>query len=451
MTLKNPRTSPAKHSIWSELTEDTFRQHLVSLEERTNAVPVDPQVFNVSEWESRCLKQRHTLPIAVEQQLADDFARLVAVNEGAQSVAAVCIEEAVEDPGLILRFAALDISLNDAIRTTLETTSDVLARVASKPMNGIDEARSEILQVVMELHYLRLLARLRSAKWIKPKYLSKSHKKPLWQDFTNLQHRVGFLYSRKEKSVRTQVEELIIQLGEVLQNFEKADVSEQFTNMIALINASFAFTHNADIKNFGDRIENSVKTVPTPQVASAIKCLRQIQKIAAYRRICDDMIEIARKYGPLFQAGLTFEYLEPYEGVGTSIGYESWAKTCHIHAEVQLVIFYDICIQQVQHPRYLQPRCIGISKWLCYLCFRFLQAHGQFFPSKTHGRLYDQWTLPDLDEFQGPLVTRYRLLLRELDDIVVKQAENEPELWRVEPMTSVDLVHTGSEENTISS
>jgi hypothetical protein len=131
-------------------------------------------------------------------------------------------------------------------------------------------------------------------------------------------------------------------------------------------------------------------------------------------------------------------YLEPYQSVPTSIGFEEWAKTCHVHAEVQLAVHYDLISQQKQH-LFLTPRAIGISKWLCYLCYQFLRAHQRFFLSRTHGRLYDQWTVPDIVEYDDDLVRRYRGILKDVEEEVVRHTESEPELWRLEPMTSIDV------------
>ena len=60
-----------------------------------------------------------------------------------------------------------------------------------------------------------------------------------------------------------------------------------------------------------------------------------------------------------------------------------------LHAEIQLVVFYE------QHPSLtLASRYIGCDKLCCYLCFKFLSAHGQFVPNGSHQSLYSLWTFP---------------------------------------------------------
>jgi hypothetical protein len=386
------------------------------------------------------------LPLAVEQQVADDFASLVAVEEGAQSVAAVCIEERPQAPRLTLRFAALDVSLNDTVRSALQEMSVILSKATagnescpSPPLSAVDE----LFHGVIRLHFRRLLARLRSSKWDKPKYLSRSHKKSLWQGIAGLIHRAQFAYT-KDKESRVLVEKLLADLAAVYEAFELTS-GDELTQMKKVVMASFECCSTAAIKEYLLRLESSIGAKPTSQVASAIKTLRQIQKVASYRRISLSLVKFAKEYHSLFEGGITLEYLTPYQSVPTTIGYQEWATTCHVHAEVQLAVHYDLMSQQ-ERDLFLPPRTIGISKSLCYLCYQFLRAHQGFFPSRTHGRLYDQWTLPDLAEFDAAVVERYRNILKDVDEEVSRHIENEPELWRLEPMTSIDVYSTSNVE-----
>lgn len=373
--------------------------------------------------------------------MADDFACLVAVEEGAQSVAAVCIEEHPHAPRLRLQFAAMDVSFNDAVRTALEEVSIILSKAAASNISSFSDLLPDpvdaLFHTIIRLHLRRLLARLRSRKWVKPKYLSKSHKKPLWQDVENLVHRADFAYTKKEKAAKALVKKLLDELAAVYEAFEKSS-EDDATEMEGVVMASFGFFSTDAIKEYLIRLENSVGATPTSQVASAIKSLRQIQKIASYRRISVSLVKFAKDYPRLFESGISFAYLTPYQSVPTIVAYEEWAKTCHVHAEIQLAVHYDLIFQQ-EPDLFFLPRAIGISKSLCYLCYRFLKAHQKFFPSRTHGRLYDQWTVPDLAEFDDATVSRYRSILKDIDGEVVRHRDNEPELRRIEPMTSIDV------------
>ena len=449
MERKEICTASSNRSIWLELPEDTFRQHLVQLEERSNAIPIDPIVFTAEEWlsnSSDMAENSYTLPLETEQQVADNFAFLAAVAEGAQSVAAVCVEEHNGSGGIKIRFAALDISLNESIKTALQTTSSILTEAASKPREDFSVHFEQLFPLVIGFHSHRILARLRSVKWEKPKYLSKTHKKPLWKDFPNLIHRVQFHYTKEEKSLRQFVEGALHELAAIYECFETYDT--ELSSLQHLVDASFTFSSNDGIRDFTRRLQGTRK--PTCQLAAAIKSLRQIGKIASYRRVCISLLQTARTYPHLFRE-IRIVYLTPYKSVPTAIGYEDWAKTCHVHAEIQLAVYYDL--QTTSHTEetpesqsrgaVLRPRCIGTSKWLCYLCYLFLQAHNQFFIKRTHGRLYDQWTVPDLLDYGEEILRRYRGILKVIDDVVVNGISENPEMGRLAPMTSGDDAHFG--------
>lgn len=457
MSRLESRTSSPESSIWLDLPEDTLRQHLVELEQRTNAVPVEPQIFPLKEDHNA---KDYTLPLRVEQQLADDLAFLAAREEGAQSVAAVCVEEHVQPAGLTVRFAALDLALDGEVKAALQHIVDAMSTSAPK-IEEPDRAEALFEQIVM-LHFRRLLARLRSNKWEKPKYLSKQHKKPLWQDFANLIHRVQFLYTKKEAASRRSVESYMRNLAPHYETFEASESGSQseLDSLKELIKASYQCCKSKDVAQFAQRLEDSPSSTPTAKVASAIKCLRQIEKIAAYWRIAMSLVETSRAYPSLFGSRLQLAFLTPYKSVPTAIGYEAWATSCHVHAEVQLAVHYDVSFQSSQRTNanddFRRPRVIGTSKWLCYLCYLFLRCHACFVPANTHGRLYDQWTVPDLAEYGEQTCVRYRSILRAIDDEIARETSNvcpveagESDLvrWRAEPMTSrQNLLNTDCED-----
>jgi hypothetical protein len=480
MAWQNPRTATPQKSIWLQTPEDDFRHHLVELESKTNSIPMDPQVFSPESSltsSSRGPQESYTLPLQTEQQITDDFAFLAAVTEGAQSVAAVCLEERSSPPGLTLRFATLDSLLDSSIKEGLFGISEILMKNASEstlivPTQQGESTQEEepaqeeeppqekdpnphlnsLLSHIITLHQTRLLARLRSAKWIKPTYLSKSHKSPLYKNFSTLHHRTQHLYSKSEKALLLQTQSLITSLCTLYTTFESTPPSATHGALKALISASYTFLSSPLIKIFSLRLQASQKAKkPTPQIASALKTLRQIEKIAACKRVCSSLLKISKEYGEIFR-DIRMEYLRPYKSVETGVGYEEWARSMHVHAEVQLVVYYDLLnsssskiLQGKEEKKNGEgereettPRCIGTSKLLCYLCYQFLKAHQMFFPSRTHGRLYDQWTIPDLGEYNEEIVGRYRGIVKEMDDVVVQASEGEGEFWRLMPMTSVD-------------
>ena len=64
-------------------------------------------------------------------------------------------------------------------------------------------------------------------------------------------------------------------------------------------------------------------------------------------------------------------------------------NTHKIHAEIQLLYYYEM------HPEIRRPRVICSSKSACFLCDLFIKTHAKFYMARTHGVLYNKWTLPD--------------------------------------------------------
>jgi hypothetical protein len=67
-----------------------------------------------------------------------------------------------------------------------------------------------------------------------------------------------------------------------------------------------------------------------------------------------------------------------------------------VHAEIKLLFYYEL------YPTSNRPRVLSSSKSACYLCNLFIGLHGDFYTSRTHGRLYDRWMLPDWLEGIAP-------------------------------------------------
>jgi hypothetical protein len=436
------RTARSEHSIWRDVPEATFRTHLVSLEERTNAVPIEAQQFPLpDEIGSDTNGSAYVFTIQEEQGLANAFATLVAVEEGAQSVAAVCLEEDIQHKTLTVRFAAVD-AINLSVQDSLHRMCKVLSR-----QDG-HELELHLLRLVTRLHFRRILGRLRSSKWAKPTFLSRSHKKPLWRDFDNVIHRVQFLYNKRENTVRQVLEQQLKSLAQLYSSFEAfaAGSEEEFFHLVNMIRISYNDCTSADIRDYAGRLTS---TGQTSQVRSALKTLRQVEKIAAYYKVSRTLVHASRRYPQYFQQGtVRLEYLPRFASLPTSIGYEDWAKTCHVHAEIQLAVHYDLVRYSKDESTAANapsPRVIGTSKYLCYLCYLFLKYHGRYPTANTHGRLYDQWTIPDLADFGEQKRLKYRLVIQQMDE-EIRNETLKPAAWRPEPMTSREnLLETGED------
>ena len=126
----------------------------------------------------------------------------------------------------------------------------------------------------------------------------------------------------------------------------------------------------------------------------ADKHIRQLDKIGRYWGLCVSMTENSRKYGKTF-ANIQLKALCPYQEKTSNIAFRRQEARCHVHAEIQILVFYSI----IPNVALKKPRVIGVSKSACYLCNLFIQEHRQFFITQTHGQLYEGWNFPDLDDF----------------------------------------------------
>ena len=141
------------------------------------------------------------------------------------------------------------------------------------------------------------------------------------------------------------------------------------------------------------------------------KHIRQVDKIGRYWGLCVSMTEDSRKYGKIF-ANVQLEALCPYQAKTSNIAFTKGQQArCLVHAEIQILVFYSM----IPNVALKKPRVIGVSKSACYLCNLFIQEHRQFFITKTHGRLYERWNFPDLDDFDPTERVKLRHVLAAVD------------------------------------
>ncbi|KAL2752381.1 hypothetical protein ACRALDRAFT_1083166 [Sodiomyces alcalophilus JCM 7366] len=432
------RTASPESSIWTNPTENTFRERVVELEKLTNAVPLDSQIFDWSEWTANhppSSQHNSRLSPGEEQRLADDISYLAAAGEGAQSVAAATVQEPSSSPmagapTLRITIASVD-AIDSASQSFLRSLFDALSDLT---LATRDDVVDLLFAQVARYHRQRLLNRLRSSRWTKPAYLSRTHKKPLHADFSNLIHRAEFLYARNERRQRSEVEANLSSLASVLRSFEDPppdddDTGREDARRCALIRACYDF---CTLPSTADYLRRLRGVRATAQVQACFKTLQQTEKIAAYYRIPLTLADLPLSHPSLFK-NVELVFLPPYQAGPVEVAYQPWAASTHVHAEVNLAVHHDMA-RTLGAGSWLAPRCVGASKYLCYLCYLFLRRHGAYFPSKTHGACYDQWTIPDLADYPDDLLRRYREVVKGMVRDVSDAAANATR--RIEPMTS---------------
>ena len=149
-----------------------------------------------------------------------------------------------------------------------------------------------------------------------------------------------------------------------------------------------------------------------PGEVTSNKHIRQLNKIGRYWGLCTSMTDDSRRYPTLF-INAQIKPLRPYQGMNSYISFiDGQRARCLVHAEMQIIAFYG----NIRNTSALVPRVIGASKSACYLCNLFIQLHGQFFITKTHGHLYERWNFPNLADFKPEERVKYCRVLSAMDN-----------------------------------
>ena len=156
---------------------------------------------------------------------------------------------------------------------------------------------------------------------------------------------------------------------------------------------------------------------------------RQVNSIGHYWGACVALSKLARRYSVFSKIAL--ECLLPFQPVYSRIPDVGKPIPCHVHAEIQVLIFYEL----KSETNTSIPSVIGTSKATCYLCDLFIKHHGRFLVTKTHGRIHSQWTVPDLKEFSTDSVKSLRRTIT-LVDKEITVAKNRTVKWRPHPKES---------------
>lgn len=135
----------------------------------------------------------------------------------------------------------------------------------------------------------------------------------------------------------------------------------------------------------------------------------QVDKISHYYTFCTNILHLARQYPKLFSSiEVKLCNRPPDSNPPGSI------ESCHVHGEVQLVLHHE---RAMHHPN---PRCLGSSKSLCFLCELFVERHGGYWISHSHKRLYHKWTIPDTNWMNEEQTLRFQRIVREMTSELVR-------------------------------
>lgn len=262
----------------------------------------------------------------------------------------------------------------------------------------------------MELNQNRIHGRLQSVHWNRPK--SRLGNKPREPLYLGLRKVAQQLELEKDRGTPDLVllHDGIYHLCSVLQEVEMCGKSafDCRETLCQIVKESYNLCTSAGTSTLEETIR--IHGFSKDDVFCN-KYIRQVDKIGRYWGLCKSMAEDSRKYAKAF-THIQLEVLRPYQAKSSSIAFTNGQRArCLVHAEMQIIAFYG----KASNATLKTPRVIGVSKSACYLCNLFIQEHKRFFVTKTHGRLYERWNFPDLEDFDPRERAGFRRILARID------------------------------------
>ncbi|KAI1210105.1 uncharacterized protein F4807DRAFT_467240 [Annulohypoxylon truncatum] len=315
----------------------------------------------------------YTLRLGDELQLANIIAFLAQAQEGQAAVSGVCVEE--NEDRLIIRLAS-----NEApSQTTLDGLNNILDIMSKGVRNRMskDVLQDMIYESVLDLSHERILQRIRPSWVPAPGYFRKGEQ-PLWERTDKILH-----YQKCELKLKPGLERLISELRLLEKRPSEQDLR---VSLKSIVQRCADVSHDEYCRPSMQQLRQDLKNEES-KWRTSLKDIVQVDKLAGYLALSRDLAELAlqTQYRQLTQE-IDLELLpaqEPLKPVGS-------LKRCYVHAEVQLILHYE------DEPHEKPPRAIGCSKSACFLCDSLIQKLGKYRISRTHGRFFDTWGIPNI-------------------------------------------------------
>lgn len=256
------------------------------------------------------------------------------------------------------------------------------------PEISCTDCEESLFDIIIKLSKKRIYARLQSSKWKKPRRLRAVTKNPLTERLLASSKTVLKTSTTRENKNKLQaIAHEIKKLHELYLEMEKAKADVDIYFIKQTVRQASRLSAPAP------SLEAALIASGVSRKVASDNMIRRVDKLGRYWAACTTMAKLASnaKYRPLFAS----IQLEPVPSYKTHIWPPGSDKKRHVHAEVQLVTHHRL------HPSDLPPRVIGISKAACYLCDLFLSRHKQYYYSRSHGTIFDAWTVPDLLEYSS--------------------------------------------------
>ena len=403
----HPDTAPKDRSIWAGIDRASFERQTEELSKQYVSIR---QVYA----ETSSLRSEHAYPLSfgLEKSLADDFAFVAAFQPRVKSVSAVAIELDTDQPRFKVKLAA-NQGVAPCVERTFDDLFEVLRKHARKGETSMwcllvvwrrlltredvtrEACQAQLLELFIQLNCNKILGRLGSTKFRRPRHLPKNWK-PLPARFRKIfDTDVGLRCSNQN---RTELDRLDDQIKGFEAAFKQLEGEERSEELLRSIGNAIKRAHDLTVDGVGlpNRLENlgcSIKHLDARDV-------REIGKVANYWRISRFLTSCSQRFRRLFE-NAEWSPLVKYSASSKS----PVIPRQFVHAEIQILVHYELTSPS------LVPRAIGVSKEACFLCDTFIHAHGRFSITGAHRQMFNEWTVPDLKEYDWPTISHFRRAL----------------------------------------
>jgi len=282
---------------------------------------------------------------------------------------------------------------------------------------------SKLFDLVMSLDRGRIHCRLESSRWKIPKSRRGYQRDPLTGRLNAAaQHLKTSQRSSSAQNALQELKERIAKLDVSYRELESTPMEEDLDHLTELVRQAFDISHFGE----GSSLQRTLKAYGVDRIAKS-KEVKQVDKLGKYLGVSLSLARLAYLYKNMFSS-IRLQTLDPFQA-------STWSSTKHfVHAEVQLIVHYEL------YPCYPLPRVVGASKEACYLCDLFITTHRRFYVSKTHGRLYDGWTVPNLRKYNPGVLKSFQNILVQVNqkmkaDLREAKVRKTPKPWQVESST----------------
>jgi len=241
----------------------------------------------------------HVFPVSVERQLATDLAVLAAWQPTPACVSAASIHLDPDLHGLVVTLSANE-GVAGPVQTAFTEILTLLGSCATRcnvdNSNQIDTpltvpARSRVscasacLEVVVELHRNRILGRLGSTRFARPKGCQRRTLVQVGTRIRSLANAPVLLRRPTSQACRDDLAEFRTQLGRLaaaIDTIENAEGAPSIQDLIAVVHAAFEATMD------GVSLTRRLRDLGHPPETISRVEVRQVQSLGRYSRICSD-------------------------------------------------------------------------------------------------------------------------------------------------------------------